>query len=119
MKISEMTTEQAAETLVRLSAPIGNICDDENLVGIIKKFHESKTENIRAVGRLLPEVLGFALQTHKRDVYEIVGTLIGKTCDEVAKMPFAALLKEVRNSYDEVFKDFFISSIKQGSGTDG
>lgn len=119
MKISEMTTEQATDTLVRLSAPIGNICDDEALVEIIKKFHESKTENIRAVGKLLPEVLGFALQAHKRDVYEIVGALIGKTCDEVAKMPFAAMLKEMRNSYDEVFRDFFTSSIKQGIATGG
>lgn len=121
MKISEMSTEQATDTLVRLTKPIGNICDDEDLVKILQNYHElnGKVANIRAAGKLLPEMLAFALKSHKRDVYEIVGCLIGKTCDEVAAMLFTDLLKEVRNSYDEVFRDFFISSVKQGVDTAG
>lgn len=116
MKISEMTNDQAAECMIRLAVPFGHLCDDDGITEIIKKYNEMKNvENIRAVGRILPEVMAYALKTHKEDVFDIVGALIGKTPEEVSKMNFAATLKAVRDSYDEVFRDFFISSIKPGN----
>ena len=120
MKISEMTTDQAAEALVKLAAPIGNICDDEDITKISEKYREIKdVENIRAFGRLLPELVAYALKKHKKDFYEILGVLIGKTADEVGQMNFAETLKAVKGSYDEVLRDFFISHVKPGSGTEG
>lgn len=120
MKISEMTNDQAAECMIRLAVPFGHLCDDDGITEIIKKYNEMKgMENIRALGRILPEIMGYALKTHKTDVYDIVGALIGKTPEEVSKMNFAATLKAVKESYDEVLKDFFISTIRPGSDTEG
>ena len=120
MKLSMMTNDQAADALVRLSAPIGNICDDEEITVISQKYRDMKdVENIRALGRLLPEITAYALKKHKADFYEIIGVLVGKTKDEVAKMTFADTLKAVKESYDEVLRDFFISHVKPGRGTEG
>lgn len=120
MKITEMTTDQAAEALVKLSAPIGNICDDEDITKISVKYREMKeVENIRALGRLLPEIVAYALKKHKRDFYEILGVLIGKTPEEVGQMNFAETIKAVKGSYDEVLRDFFTSHVKQVKDTEG
>lgn len=121
MKISEMTSEQAVECLIRLSVPLGHICDDDGITNIAKKYAEIKgdTENIRAFGRLLPEITTYALKTHKKDLFEVVGALIDKSNEEVAKMSFIELLKAIKGSYDEVLRDFFISNIKPGKDTVG
>ena len=116
MKISEMNNEQAAETLIRISAPLGNICDDENTVKIIEDFSKIKDiPMIQAVGRMMPQVTSYVLQTHKEDLYEIVGALTFKKSAEVAKMNFVETLKVLKDSYDEVLRDFFTSSVKQAA----
>ena len=37
MKISEMDNNQAADALVRIAEPVGNICDDEDFISIWKR----------------------------------------------------------------------------------
>ena len=44
MKISEMTNDQAADVLIRLSVPLGNICEDEETIGIIEKYKSMENE---------------------------------------------------------------------------
>lgn len=120
MKISEMNNEQAAEALIRLSAPLGNICDDEEMVALIDEYGESnKLPFIQTVGRLLPKAVTYALKSHKDDLYEIVGALTFKTREQVAEMNFFETIKAVRDSYDEVFAGFFISSGKPENKTGG
>ena len=114
MKISEMNNEQAAEALIRLAVPFGNICDDEKTVQMIEKYTKSQGEPvIKTIGKILPEVAAHALKEHKVDLFEIVGALTGKTQAQVAKMNFLETIKIVRDSYDEVLKSFFTSSAQQ------
>lgn len=114
MKISEMTNDQAAEALVRLSVPFGNLCDDEKINALIEKYNKSKDEPlIRTLGKLLPDFMAFAMKEHKADVYEIVGALSDKKYEEVAKMNFIETIRIVRDSYDEVLQGFFTSSVSQ------
>lgn len=114
MKISEMTNEQAADALIRLSVPFGNICDDEKMVEIITKYTEAKKEPfIRAIGRILPEAAGYALNEHRNDLYEIVGALTGKTIQQVSKMKLMDTIQVFKESYDEILHGFFASSVKQ------
>ena len=112
MKISEMNNEQAAEAILRLSVPFGHICDDEEMIGLIKKYQEmSKGEpTIKVFGKIIPELAMYAFKTHKNDLFEIVGALTHQTQAQVAKMNFALTIKVIRDSYDEVLKDFFTSS---------
>lgn len=111
MKISEMNNEQAAEALIRLSVPFGNLCDDEKVVELIKKYqNNSEVPAIQTLGRALPEVVSFAFKEHKNDLFEIVGALTNQSQIQVAKMNFVTTIKVLRESYDEVLKDFFTSS---------
>lgn len=114
MKISEMTNDQAAEALIRLSVPFGNICDDEKMVEIITKYTEAKKEPfIRVIGRILPDAIAYALKQHRTDLYEIVGALTGKTVSQVSKMKLMETVQVFKESYDEVLHGFFASSVKQ------
>jgi len=114
MKISEMTNEQAAETLIRLSVPFGNICEDQQAVELIDKYlGMNGRPNIQKLGRMFSPVVTFAFKTHKADLYEIVGALTFRKASEVAKAQFLDTVKVLRESYDEVLKSFFTSSVEQ------
>ena len=114
MKISEMTNEQAAEALIRISTPFGNICEDETAIKMIEEYKEmSQKPMIQTIGKLLPQIIAYVFKTHKDDLYEIVGALTFKTKAAVSKMNFVETIKVLRESYDEVLSSFFTSSAEQ------
>lgn len=111
MKISEMTNDQAAEALVRMSGPVGRICDDEEMVTMLDQISKMKDLGlVRAIGQMLPKLTAYALKKHKEDVYEIIGALDDKPTAKVAKMPFVETVKLLQDSYDDVLRDFFTRS---------
>lgn len=111
MKISEMTNDQAVDTLVRLSVPFSNICEDEQITDMIKRYQELENMPIiNIVGKFLPEIATCAFKKHKTDVMEIVGALTLQTKEKAAKMNFLETMKVIRESLgDEDLKDFFTS----------
>ena len=115
MKISEMTNDQAAEALIRLAVPFGNICDDEKMVEMMEKYSKAQKNipAVRAIGQMLPDAVAYAFKEHKDDLYEIVGTLTFKNKAQVAQMKFFDTIKVLKDSYDEVLQSFFTSSVKQ------
>lgn len=114
MKITEMTNDQAAEAMIRLAVPFGNICEDEEALKLIDEYKGMEnTPLIKTIGKLLPKVVAYILKTHKADLYEIVGALTFQTAEKVAKMNFAETVKIVKESYDEVLTSFFTSSVSQ------
>lgn len=118
MKISEMTNDQAAEAMIRLAVPFGNICEDEEALKLIDEYKGlSKIPVIQTIGRMLPKIAGYLLKTHKDDLYEIIGALTFQTAEKVAKMNFAETIKVMRESYDEVLVSFFPSSVVQTNKT--
>ena len=118
MKISEMTNDQAAEALIRLAVPFGNICEDDEAIKLIDGYKDmSNKPFIQTVGKLLPQITSYLLKVHKKDLYEIVGALTFKTAAAVAKMNFVETVKIVKDSYDEVLLSFFTSSVTQMKDT--
>lgn len=114
MKISEMTNDQAADAMIRLAVPFGNICEDEEAVKLIDEYKGmGNMPVIQTIGKLLPKIMGYMLKSHKNDLYEIVGALTFQNADKVAKMNFVETIKIVRDSYDEVLASFFPSSVTQ------
>ena len=114
MKISEMTNDQAADALLRLSVPFGNICEDQEMVKMIDQYLKMEGRpNIQKLGKLFNPFVNFAFKDHRADLYEIVGALTFKKPAEVAKLKFLDTVKVLRESYDEVLKSFFISSVEQ------
>ena len=119
MKISKMTLDQAAEALIRISAPVSSICDDEKLDELLEKYRELKEESIfKTVGQLLPRIVAYAIKEHKKDFYEIVSVLSLKTVEEVANMTVTDTIKVIKDSYDEVLASFFTSLRKPQKNTE-
>lgn len=119
MKISEMTNDQATECLIRISAPFGAICEDDEILTVLDEYNKMKNQPfIKAVGKLIPKLVACALVKHKEDLYEIVGALTFKPIEAVAKDNFVQTVKVFRDSYDEVLKDFFTSSVEQAKKTE-
>lgn len=118
MKISEMTNDQAAEALIRLSVPFGNICEDEQAVKIIDEYMVMKNlPVIKIIGKMLPQITSYLLKAHKTDLYEIVGALTFKPKTAVAKMNFFETINVLKDSYDEVLQGFFTSSVQSMKDT--
>ena len=110
MKISEMTNEQAAEAMIRLSVPFGNLCDDKKITEMIEQYKGLKDgPMIHAFGKMLPEIIMYAFKAHREDLYEIVGALTNQSIEEVAKMNFVKTVNVLKESYDDVIRDFFTS----------
>ena len=111
MKISEMTNDQATDAMLRLAGPFSNICDDEEALALIDKFDGMKgMKMFQAVGKILPDFVAFGLKKHKQDLYEIVGALLMEPTAKVGKMNFAATIKAIRDSYDDILAGFFTRS---------
>lgn len=112
MKISMMSNDQAADALIRIADPISNLCDDEELTAMLDDFRKMENLGImRAIARMLPKLVAYALKKHKKDLYEIIGALDGRPTAEVAGMNFRETVKLVQDSYDEILRDFFTQSV--------
>lgn len=121
MKISDMTNDQATETLIRLSEPIASICDNDEFVDLLTKMSRySELPRVKSFGKILPKLVVFALKEHKRDVYEIVAALRLVPVSKLGAMNFKETVDEIKNSYDEILRDFFTSSarVKKSAGNE-
>ena len=112
MKISKMTTDQAADVLVRIVEPAANIVHDEevykDLGGIVNGSNEDALKFLAA--NIVP-ITTALLKTHRLDVYEIVAALSEKTVDEVAKQKITVTIKDIKESWDGELLDF-LGSLK-------
>lgn len=115
MKISEMTNDQATDTLIRLAVPFGNICEDQETMKLLEDYNkiDDNVPLIRAVGIMLPQITTHLLKKHKEDLYEIIGALTFTSIEKVAKMKVTDTIKTLQESYDEVLRDFFTSSVNR------
>lgn len=112
MKISEMTNEQAADALIQIAEPFGNICGDEEMLGLLEKMQNTQGRPvIQTLADVLPKFVLYALKKHRSDLYAIIGALTMRPVAEVARMNFKSTVAVVRESYDDIIRDFFTSSV--------
>lgn len=115
MKISEMNNDQASEVLIRISQPMANIMDDQNIEPLFKAITESKEMTLaKMIGNLLPRFVSFAIKDHKADLYEIIGAFAEKPAKAVGKMNILETMKILKESIDKDFLDFFSFSSPAG-----
>ena len=119
MKLSEMTTNQAADAMIRLSYPISRICDDEDAVKLIDGLSNMPNTSIFiAVAKMLPDFSKYLLKKHRLDLYEILGVLSFKKAEEIGEMNIKDTIQLIKDSYDELLADFFTQSVKPGKDKD-
>lgn len=111
MKLSEMNNDQAAEVLVKVSGPLSNILNDENIKPLLDEMSNAKDiPPVKAFADMIPKLVSFCMKDHRDDLYEVVGALTFKPASKVGKMNFMATVKELRDSIDAEFIGFFRSS---------
>lgn len=108
MKISQMTTDHAADVLVRIAEPVSNIMDDSKVADLLKDISGSKdVPYIKLFASLVPKIVPLALESHREDVFEIVGALDNKSVSEVKKQNVLKTIKVIQESVDKDLIDFF------------
>ena len=114
MKLSELTTERAADVLCELTPYIANITGDKSLLDELANKFDSK-------GKSVAELYTFAahkyatlapilLKAHRSDVFGVLAVLNECSADEIAKQKVLETMKQVRDlfQYKELL-DFFKS----------
>lgn len=114
MKLSELSTERAADVLCELTPYIANITGDKSLLDELANKFDSK-------GKSVAELYTFAahkyatlapilLKAHRSDVFGVLAVLNECSADEIAKQKVMETMKQVRNLLqDKDLLDFFKS----------
>ena len=110
MKLSEMNTAQLAKALCTLSAPVGRLVEDVELMRGIADAGKGKETMGEKLGALLPKVIPALLDKHFDDVVLILSALTGKTAEAIRKQNGFETIKDVRSCFDGDLLDFFKSS---------
>lgn len=108
MKLSEMSTRQAAACAADMIDAVGRIVTDATVKETLEKAVLQKTDHERKIAAMtgLPPLL---LRRHLKDTAQIVSVLMGKTPDEVLDQPVKQTLEDIASSLDGELMDFFKS----------
>lgn len=118
MKISELTTERAADVLCEVSIYALNILSDKELIASLRMQLEgtdgdrTKAELIAIASEKIAELIPLLLKKHKDDVFGIVAAVNGLTLEQVRKQKIIATANAVREmAQDKDLIDFFRSCV--------
>lgn len=105
MKLSELTTERAADVLCELTPYIANITGDKTLLDeLSNKFDrkgKSAAELYTFAAHKYATLVPILLKEHREDVFGVLSVLNETEPDKIAKQNIMETMKQVR----EVFKD--------------
>ena len=84
MKLSEMTTDKAADALVRLAEPAAEIVNDDKVFELIKGAGKVANAGFSAqMAFILREVAPVLLKDHRGALYEVLSILTGKKAADI------------------------------------
>lgn len=106
-----MTTDQAADALIRIAEPVSNIMHDEETIAMLEKLATTDTKSpVKFISDNLVTVSTVLLKTHRDDVYEVLAAMTEKSRDEIAGQRFPVTIKDIKECWDGDLADFFASS---------
>jgi len=113
MKISQMTTDQAADALIRIAEPAANIMHDQDTIAVLEKLATGKDgDGLSFVADNLVPVATILLKTHREDMYEVLAALSAKKVEAIGKQKITETIKDIKECWDGELVDFF-ASLKQ------
>lgn len=117
MKLSQMTTDRAADVLCELTPYIANITADEELLAELRNAIDPKevatkaelmAKGVEKVTKIVPIIL----KKRKADLFGILAALNEKTAEEIGKQNILATMAQVREIVkDKDLMDFFKSCV--------
>jgi formylmethanofuran dehydrogenase subunit B len=118
MKISELTTERAADVLCEVSIYALNILSDKELISSLRMQLEgtdgdrTKAEMIAIASEKVAELIPMLLKKHKDDVFGIVAAVNGLTLEQVRQQKIIKTMNAIKEmAQDRDLIDFFKSCV--------
>lgn len=118
MKISELTTERAADVLCEVSIYALNILSDKELLASLRMQLEgtdgdrTKAEMIAIASEKVAELIPLILKKHKDDVFGIVAAVNGLTLEQVRQQKIIKTMTAIKEmAQDKDLIDFFKSCV--------
>lgn len=111
MKLSEMTTDKAAELIVEVSPLIDKLIDDElvNDLETVISFEGKTIGEIYAIGaKKITTILSIIIKNHRAELFGIIGLFSGKSIEEVASMKMKDTINEIKLFFND-FMDIVLS----------
>lgn len=114
MKLSQLTTERAADVLCELTPYIANITGDKALLDELSNKFDSKGKSVAELytfaANKYAALVPILLKEHRNDVFSVLATLNERSADEIAKQNVMETMKQVRDLFqDKELLDFFKS----------
>lgn len=117
MKLSEITTDRAAEVLCELTPLVDSIITDEELmqalsaaIGADDKAEMSIGQKLLLVSSKMSKIVPILLKKRKSETFGILGILNGKTPEQIAAQNILVTMMQVRDlANDRELTDFFRS----------
>lgn len=122
MRLSQLTTDRAADVLCELTPYVANIVSDDDLLTELKKAVDAKDIQNKAqylaIGaEKITKILPILLKKRKNDVFGILAVMNEKTVDEIAKQNILVTLKQAKTAFkDKELIDFFKSCMDTDEG---
>lgn len=118
MKISELTTDRAADVLCEVSIYALNILSDKELIASLRMQLDgtdgdrTKAEMIAIAGEKVAELIPLLLKKHKDDVFGIVAAVNGLTLEQVRQQKIIKTMTAIKEmAQDKDLIDFFRSCV--------
>lgn len=118
MKISELTTERAADVLCEVSIYALNILSDKELLASLRMQLEgtdgdrTKAEMIAIASEKVAELIPLLLKKHKDDVFGIVAAVNGLTLEQVRQQKIIKTMTAIKEmAQDKDLIGFFKSCV--------
>lgn len=118
MKISELTTERAADVLCEVSIYALNILSDKELLASLRMQLEgtdgdrTKAEMLAIASEKVAELIPLLLKKHKDDVFGIVAAVNGLTLEQVRQQKIIKTMTAIKEmAQDKDLIDFFKSCV--------
>ena len=114
MKLSELTTEQAADVLCTLSVPVSNIVGDKSLMDELESKFDMQGKTMAELylfsAKKIAAIVPILLKAHRNDLFEILASLNETDAEHIAKQNIIVTMKQIRDAMkDKELMDFFRS----------
>ena len=115
MKLSELSTDRAADVLSEVCVYVANITTDEELMLTLKNCAveagaTTAAEKMAWVGQKISSLIPVVLKKHKTDVFSILAAVNGVKPEAVAKQNIIKTMTQIRGVVrDKDLVDFFKS----------
>ncbi|MBE5804933.1 MAG: hypothetical protein E7316_10540 [Clostridiales bacterium] len=110
MKLSQLTTDQLADVLIRLTPPLCRILRDEQALAALDELSFTGLDvqpPLLTLSRLWEKLVPLLLERHAADFYEALSILTGKPAEALRLQPGLATLADLMSVWDSQLASFF------------